>query len=145
MEASLGSVGKQGRLIIALVSLNFVLYINHAASTYTRTCLLARTCISSWNVLVSRLWSDDGGRDPFRSSPPSLSPSSANAWRCVAGGCEFRTESVRHAYPCPAADTWHLEQRSPTNYAVKKPRARSIANEQYVRDAARFQEAITEN
>lgn len=86
MEASLGSVGEQGRLIIALVSLSSSLstsfcYINHvhhpSAHTYTHAC--ARVLR---NVLVrpERLWPDDGGHDLFRSLSSSLTTTSPT-WR----------------------------------------------------------------
>lgn len=93
-----GSVGRQGRLIIAFsISLNVVLYINrvhrHAHVCITRVCYGARLRCNAPEIMIRH----DGGHDPFWSPPPPSSSPSSSARRC-----EFRTANVRHAYPCPA-------------------------------------------
>jgi len=86
---------KQGRLIIALVSLNFVLYINHASSTHT------------YSRIYTRVWSSRVYYGTF-STCRDYGPTMEDATHFdrvvvdVTRGCEFRTQNVRHAYPCPA-------------------------------------------
>lgn len=76
-----GSVGRQGRLIIALVSLNFVLYINHVhRHAHVRTRVYYGALVVYAPEIMIR---HDGGHDPFWSSSSSSTSS--------ARGCEFRT------------------------------------------------------
>jgi len=113
MEASLGSVGKQGQLIIALdLSTWFSTLTTHrSARTRARVmycgALSPRLCfedVTHFDCRRRRRRRRDRGR---QRGPPSSTEMQ------IQDG-----ERVRHTYPCPAVDTCCLARRLLINYEI---------------------------